>query len=208
MKKAILLSGGIDSIALAYWFSREIELAITINYGQKSAIAEIDASSQVAKELSIEHKVLDIDCSVLGSGEMSIDQKKLSFAPVPEWWPFRNQLLITLASMEAVHNGVEALIIGSVKSDKSHIDGTKKFIKRINDLISMQEGNIQIIAPAANLSSSQLVKSSKVPESILYWAHSCHTGNYPCGECNGCYKYLKVLSRLRNSVIDNNEFGN
>ncbi len=37
-KTAILLSGGMDSIALAYW--KRPELAITINYGQKPFLAE------------------------------------------------------------------------------------------------------------------------------------------------------------------------
>lgn len=43
-KTAILLSGGMDSIALAYW--KRPEIAITIDYGQKPAAAEVVASKR------------------------------------------------------------------------------------------------------------------------------------------------------------------
>jgi 7-cyano-7-deazaguanine synthase len=49
MAKAILLSGGIDSIALAYW--QRPDIAITIDYGQAPAQAEINASTAVASAL-------------------------------------------------------------------------------------------------------------------------------------------------------------
>lgn len=50
-KKAILLSGGMDSIALAYWLRPEV--AITLDYGQKAAEAEIAAAARVAQLLRI-----------------------------------------------------------------------------------------------------------------------------------------------------------
>ena len=66
-KKAILLSGGMDSIALAYWLRPEI--AITLDYGQRAAEAEIKAAAKVAGALGIEHSVISVDCSALGSGD-------------------------------------------------------------------------------------------------------------------------------------------
>ena len=37
----------------------------------------------------------------------------LALAPVPKWWPFRNQVLLTVAAMKAASLGVEQLPIGS-----------------------------------------------------------------------------------------------
>lgn len=82
-RKAILLSGGMDSIALVYWLRPEV--AITLDYGQKSAEAEIAAATQVAKYLDIEHYILHIDCSSLGSGDL-VGTKPIGDAPVSEWW--------------------------------------------------------------------------------------------------------------------------
>jgi 7-cyano-7-deazaguanine synthase in queuosine biosynthesis len=65
-RTAILLSGGIDSIALAHW--KKPELAITVNYGQVPALAEVDAARAAARDLRLEHEIVPIDCSVIGSG--------------------------------------------------------------------------------------------------------------------------------------------
>jgi 7-cyano-7-deazaguanine synthase len=196
MSKAILLSGGIDSTALIYQNRFDIILAITVNYGQKPALSEISVSAMICKELNIKHEVLDIDCSSLGSGEMVGSSITTAFAPMPEWWPYRNQLIITLAAMKAIHYRIDTLIIGTVKSDKRFADGSRKFLKSFSKCLAMQEGNVKIEAPAINLTSAQLVIQSSVPDKLLLWAHSCHTSNNPCGICNGCVKYLKVMKSL------------
>lgn len=192
-KTAILLSGGMDSIALAYW--KRPELAITINYGQKPFQAELNASKEVARALGMEHIVIEIDCSALGAGIMS-DNGPLSIAPTQEWWPYRNQLLVTLAAMKVIRLGVTELMLGTVKTDGIHKDGTKAFYESISSLMLLQEGAINITAPAIEMTTEELIRVSKVPESLLLWAHSCHVSNTPCGTCPGCIKYRKVRQNL------------
>ena len=190
---SILLSGGMDSIALAYW--RRPSHALTIDYGQKPAKAEIQAATQISKFLGIEHHIINVDCSQLGSGDMS-GTGQLSIAPNTEWWPFRNQLLVTLACMKGVALGVEELMIGSVSTDTSHMDGTKEFYGYLSRLIKYQEGEINVTAPVIEMTTLDLIKESKIPTSVLLWAHSCHTSNEPCMNCNGCRKYLFNLQCL------------
>lgn len=50
-KRGILLSGGMDSMALAYL--ERPDIAFTINYGQRCAEAEIKASAYIAGVLNI-----------------------------------------------------------------------------------------------------------------------------------------------------------
>ena len=192
-KKAILLSGGMDSIALAYWMHPEV--AITLDYGQRSAEAEITAASQVANILSMEHHVLRIDCSSLGSGDL-VGTTPIGNAPVSEWWPYRNQMLVTLALMKAIQLGVCELMVGSVKTDAQHTDGTAAFYEQLSKLVLMQEGSIKVTAPAIEITTVELVKRSGIPENILMYAHSCHTSNHPCGRCHGCTKYMYVKEQL------------
>lgn len=192
-KSAILLSGGMDSIALCYW--KRPDIAFTINYGQKPATAEIYAASRVADSLGIEHHVLEANCRSLGSGDLANDEQ-LRISPSQEWWPFRNQLLITLASMRAIKIDVGQIMLGSIKSDSFHQDGTDQFYKLINSLTMYQEGAIEIVAPALQYSTVELIKKSKIPSNILLWAHSCHTSNLPCSKCRGCQKYLLTLQEM------------
>ena len=189
MKTALLLSGGMDSLALAWW--KRPSVTFTVDYGQKAANAEANAAEAVCAYLGIEHHVISIDCSPLGSGDMALAAPD-RVAPSSDWWPYRNQLLITLVAMKAITLGVNKLLIGTVRADGSHRDGTSEFVRRMSDLISYQEGKLTVDAPAIGMSTVELLRHARVPADLLAWAHSCHKANLPCGNCRGCNKYLET----------------
>lgn len=191
--KALLLSGGMDSISVAFW--KRPEIAITIDYGQRAAEAEIAAAGQVAKEIGMQHEIIAIDCRAIGSGDMA-GNDALDVAPVPEWWPFRNQLLLTFAAARGIVLGVTELITGSVSSDGTHADGRPEFYEAMDRMTALQEGGIRISAPALDITTAELVRRSGVPRDILAWAHSCHTGNLACGQCRGCVKHYQVTKEI------------
>lgn len=194
MNTALLLSGGMDSVALAWW--KRPDLAITIDYGQRAADGEIQASAQVCRDLDIAHEVLRIDCSSLGSGDMAGVAADRA-APTTEWWPYRNQLLITLVGMRAIARGVQELLIGTVRSDgENHVDGSPQFVATMDGLMSMQEGGLRVSAPAIEWSTAELVRQAHVPASLLGWAHSCHKASIACGDCRGCNKYRSTYLEL------------
>lgn len=58
--------------------------------------------------------------------------------------------------------------IGSLQPDKQFKDGTSKFTELISNLISFQEGDITIEAPAINMTTNKLIEKSKIPLSILF----------------------------------------
>ncbi len=62
----LLLSGGMDSVSLAWW--KRPAIALTVDYGQRAATAEIAAAAAVCDALTIRHEVVQVDCSHLGSG--------------------------------------------------------------------------------------------------------------------------------------------
>jgi len=193
MSTALLLSGGMDSIAIAYW--RRPEFAITIDYGQRAAAAELRASRAVAEVLGIEHHIISADLSALGSGDMA-GSAALGVAPVSEWWPFRNQMLVTLAAMKCVALGAKRVLIGTLKSDHRHADGRPGFVDALSVLLRLQEGGITLEAPAIALTAVELIRKSVVPMDVLAWAHSCHVGEFSCGLCRGCRKHYETLRDL------------
>jgi len=205
MKRCLLLSGGIDSIALCYWMRPE--LAVTVDYGQAPAEAEIEASREVCRVLGIQHDVIKAKCSEIGLGNMVIGgtaehaSAVATVVPSPEWWPFRNQLLVTIAAARCVARGYGQVIIGTVKSDEQHRDGTIEFVSHLSALLALQEGAVTLAAPAIEMYSVDLILQSEVPQSILCWAHSCHTANSPCCNCRGCVKYVQVMRQFLESKI-------
>lgn len=190
---ALLLSGGMDSFALAY--QHRPDLVITVDYGQRPAHAEIRAAGRLAETLGLHHEVVAADLSDLGSGDLS-GRPALDVAPVSEWWPYRNQLLITLGAMCAIRYGVQRILMATVKSDSVHVDGTQAFLDDIDRLIRRQEGQISVVAPAIHLTTQELVGESEIPLSLLAWAHSCHSENIACGRCRGCQKNRTIWEDL------------
>jgi 7-cyano-7-deazaguanine synthase len=66
----------------------------------------------------------------------------------------------------------------------------------MNALVSSQEGGLQVLAPAIDMTTAELVRRAEVPSSLLAWAHSCHKANVACGACRGCYKYMSTYAEL------------
>ena len=197
MKTGILLSGGIDSISLAWW--KKPEVAYTIDYGHRSANGEVRAAGAICSIMNMTHRVIQVDFSSLGSGDLA-GREPNTLAPASEWWPFRNQLLLTIVAMAAVQDGTDRLLFGTVKTDAFHKDGTSEFFQLIGNLVAFQEGNIVIEAPALSMTSAELVRISGIKSSTLSWAHSCHKSEFACGNCRGCEKHRLVMKELGNGT--------
>lgn len=193
MKTALLLSGGLDSAAIAWW--KKPEYCIFINYGQSPFEGERRAAVSIAESIQSEFIELSIDCSSIGSGSL-INSAPLDIAPSKEWWPFRNQMLITLAAPMALKLNVSKILFGSVKTDSFHKDGTNEFFTALNLIMVLQEGAIEIEAPAVNLRAEDLIKTSKIPVNLVKLTHSCHEHNFACGTCEGCIKHYAILKLL------------
>ncbi len=193
MSDLLLLSGGIDSAAIAAWLRPAI--CLTIDYGQRAAGAEIRASSQICKELSLRHELLTARIPDIGAGDMSGRYASLH-SEHSEFWPFRNQYLITLGAMVAIKHSCDKVLIGTVITDKRHMDGSHEFITSLDRTLALQECSIRLTAPAASMTSAELVHQSRIPDGVLGWSHSCHTGEFACGRCRGCQKHSEVMTEL------------
>ncbi|UWU25442.1 7-cyano-7-deazaguanine synthase (plasmid) [Rhizobium sp. CB3060] len=192
--KLLLYSGGLDSTALAWKFRPDI--AVTIDYGQRPAAGEIRAASALCGLMNLRHDVLKVDLAFLGIGTL-VGTETADIAAASEWWPYRNQMLITLAGMRYVARGLSEIMIGAVASDV-HADGKKPFLAAISSAMIAQEGGVQVSAPAIDMDPLDLILGSGVPKNLLGAAFSCHVAEYPCGQCRGCEKHLTTIAALSN----------
>jgi 7-cyano-7-deazaguanine synthase len=191
----LLFSGGIESTCLA--FMRRPDICLTIDYGQIVAGSEISAAKNIAEHLELRHEVLTAPLPNLGSGQLA-GSAPIAQATIPEFWPYRNQLLITLAAMKFAGEDELIISIGTAKGDASHRDGTPEFIEKMNSLLVMQEGNAKLIAPAATTDSIDLLLASSIDVDVLDMTFSCFLADYPCGRCRGCSKN----EHLRSAYFD------
>jgi len=189
----LLLSGGLESSALAAWLRPP--LILTIDYGQLPARGEIWAASQICRELGLKHHVLRADCSAVGSGLLA-GRESDDQSPMPEWWPFRNQLLVSLAGAWGIGRGASEILVGSIASDGRHADGTASFYEQLDRLMVLQEGGLRVKVPAIEMHSAELITESGVSDAVLGWTHSCHVRNVACGTCPGCAKRRDILTDM------------
>lgn len=193
MRDLLLLSGGVDSACLAAW--HRPTAAVVIDYGQLSAKGEHAAAHAIGESLGIDVFDLAIDCRSIGGGLLA-DGKPLSDAPSPEWWPFRNQLIVTLAASFAIRRGFETVVVGTVASDgERHVDGTKYFYESLDQLVASQERGVRVVTPAIGMSTDQLLAAAGIGDDLLILTHSCHVADVACGTCPGCEKRWHVLAR-------------
>jgi 7-cyano-7-deazaguanine synthase len=191
----LLLSGGLDSTAIAAIV--QPSLCLFIDYGQRPARAEQRAAEVVSEALGLPLVSRTFDLSSFGGGLLHDSQAMLPGAPSPEWWPFRNQFLVTAAAAVALQHGLGKVIVGSVKGDGDrHVDGSEVFYRTLDKLISMQEQNIRVSAPALTMSTEELVAHAGLDQRVLGWTVSCHRTNIACHECPGCWKREQVFDKL------------
>lgn len=192
--RVLMFTGGMDSTALA-WMLRPEKLLL-LDYGQRPAKGEERASRAIAKELGIELEVARVDMSPFGHGTMSTSGSPLaSSAAAPEFWPYRNQMLVTLAAMKYAGDPIAEIMVGTVVGDDAHPDGSREFVSAIDSLVKLQSG-VRVSAPAIGMTTLELIRKADVPKSVMGWTFSCHTGEWACGSCRGCHKHRQVMECL------------
>jgi len=185
--KVLLFSGGIDSAAIA-WMEKP-DVLLFIDYGQLPARGELRASTSLARGMGLRLEARTVPLRDFGRGIMV--GKESVATDAPEFWPLRNQMLITLAAMAFADQEPLEILIGTVATDVVHPDGRPEFIDRMNEVLCAQ-GNVRLRAPAIGLTGHQLVEQSKLPAELLGWTFSCHTGEWACGRCRGCTKHVET----------------
>lgn len=187
----LLLSGGLDSTALAA--IHRPALTLFIDYGQRPADAESRAAAKTAELLGLPHEQITLGLDAIGGGLM-FDEAPLAGAPSPEWWPYRNQLLVTAAAAVALRRGLGVVMTGTVAEDGArHADGTEAFYTALDQVLRLQEGGVRVTAPAIASTTEALLAKAALPASLTTWTVSCHRATLPCGDCPGCWKRLRVF---------------
>ena len=196
--RLMLLSGGLDSAAVAA--IERPEGALFVDYGQRAGGAERESARRVARILDIQLDEITVDASEAGSG-LLVDGEQVDVSPSPEWFPFRNQLLVTVAAAYAIRTGYQSVLLGTVEDDgRRHADGTHRFIASLDAVLRSQEGGLRLAAPHADTSTTQLLATTELRDQIVAVTHSCDVATTPCGDCNSCQRRAAILETFSNET--------
>lgn len=201
-KSIILLSGGLDSlVALGLCKDKyNIALALTFDYGQKTAPAEIKTSKNICDFYKIDHKIITLDwlkdithCALVKDIKLPKGIQKNSDST---WVPNRNGLFLNIAGCFADGENYNNIIIGANKEEASIFsDNTFEFIEKINDEFELStKKHPKVIAPLINLNKNDIVKQALINHLPLEFVMSCYESNEKhCGKCDSCCRLKKAL---------------
>ena len=201
MKAVVILSGGPDSVTVAYWAKAQgyDVTAITFDYGQK-AQHEIEIAAEIAEGLGIEHKIVDLsNLSMIYEGVTSLVDKSIDVTSEftdPIIVPFRNGVFMAVTVAYADGVGANHIFYGAHGSDEPfYPDCRREFYEAFQKAAQLgTEKPIEISSPFSDLEKSGIIKAAVELGVPLEKTWSCYlNGPVHCGACESCHNRQKAF---------------
>lgn len=199
MKTIAIVSGGMDSVTLAYYLKsqgHDLHL-VSFNYNQRHK-KEIDFAIQNAVLLEVPHSIVDL--STVGAflkgssltdnidvpdGHYAEDSMRITVVPN------RNAIMLAIAYGIAVAEKADAVAIGNHAGDHFiYPDCRPEFVDsfRIMQNIAIGDfGSVDLLAPFTSITKANIVSIGteiNVPYALTW---SCYKGKqHHCGQCGTC----------------------
>lgn len=197
----ILLSGGLDSLVSLGLGGYSVELALTFDYGQKSAKYEIDASKKICDFYNIKHKVIELDwlkniTHTALVADVDLPDKIDENSAKNVWVPNRNGLFLNIAGSFADGEDYDYILIGANKEEAGTFsDNTQTFVDRVNAEFEYSTNKRpKVVAPLINYDKNDIVKLALKNNIPLNLVKSCYAGGEKhCGKCESCIRLKNAL---------------
>jgi 7-cyano-7-deazaguanine synthase len=207
MKVVTILSGGMDSTLTAYKM-REAGyelISLHFSYGQRTEERELKAFQDVSDSLQVSKRyVIPLQFfSEIGAGITSLIDNSLDLnengvddSSIPNSYvPFRNGIMLSIATAIAEKEGANGISIGVVEEDSSgYPDCREDFISTFQKSINLgtKIGNLEIFRPLVNLKKVEIVQEALKLNVPLDLTWSCYKrGDFACGVCDSCRLRLR-----------------
>ena len=204
-KSVILLSGGLDSLTALGVCKDEygIELALTFDYGQKSAKQELEIYKKISEFYNISHKIIHLDwlkeitnTSLVSDKNIPTENLGTKESAKNVWVPNRNGLFLNIAASFADSYGYDYIIFGANKDEgETFPDNTELFRADITKVFeSSTLKKPKVIAPLINYTKDDIVRIAIDKQVPLELVRSCYSSNnLHCGKCESCRHLKRAL---------------
>lgn len=215
-KKAIsVLSGGLDSTVASCVFAEDYDIhAITFDYGQKSVEREIESSKEICRKMGFKHSIIDLkwlskistsslntddEIPVLDEDQLD-DLERCKQTASSVWVPGRNVVFTAIATSFAESEDAEIIIVGWDKEEAATFpDNSKEFLESFNNLLEIgSPQDIEIKAPAIDLSKEEIVQLGQKIGAPMELSYSCYKGSQKhCGVCESCIRRKRAFKQSK-----------
>lgn len=220
MGGVVLLSGGLDSTVAAAWAARHggLDLALTVDYGQRCAAREREAAARIAAHLRVDQRVVEIPFLSEVGGSALVDRS--ADIPCPSrdalddplsavdaardvWVPNRNGLLINVAACWAEAYGAARVVVGfNAEEAASFPDNSDDFVDAASAALAYSTLNkVKVESPLGERNKTELVKLGLEVGAPLELIWSCYrAGDEHCWQCASCQRLKRALEE--NGILE------
>lgn len=216
MKVCVLLSGGMDSVAVLYEAMREHEVVgcLSFDYGAKHNHKEIPFAIWHAEVNGIPHHTVSLGfvdalfkSDLLKSGgdipEGHYEESNMKSTVVP----FRNGIMLSIAAGYAESVDAEGLVIAAHSGDHAvYPDCREDFMSSIGDAIRFGTyAKIEVLRPFISLRKEDIAAKGRDLGVDFSKTWSCYKGGeIHCGKCGTCVERREAF--MISGVADPTEY--
>lgn len=205
-KTVVLLSGGLDSVTLAFCLRQDRKiLPISFNYGQRHS-RELTSSQGFAQLLNVPWKLVDLtDVTQLMRGSSQTDAS----IEVPEGHyahesmkltvvPNRNMIMLAVAGAYAVSEGADSIAFAAHAGDHAiYPDCRPDFVNAMQVAFHLANYHpVLLEAPFLNKTKGDIVKLGTLLDVPYELTWSCYKGaDKHCGKCGTCVERIEAFQQ-------------
>jgi 7-cyano-7-deazaguanine synthase len=206
MKAVVLCSGGMDSVTALHWAAREhaVLAAVSFDYGAKHNHREIPYAHEHAAQLGFRHEVVSLPfvnqlfaSDLLASGG-EIPEGHYEAANMKQTVvPFRNAIMLSIATGFAESIGAEGLVIAAHGGDHAiYPDCREDFMRAMSDTMRLGTyAQIQLLRPFIALTKGEIAATGARLGVDFARTWSCYKGgSVHCGKCGTCVERREAFA--------------
>ncbi len=198
MKVVVLCSGGMDSVTALHWAHRRHEVAAVVSfaYGAKHNDREIPFAAEQARRLGHPHEVVALDfidrlftSDLLRSGGAIPDGHYAAATMRRTVVPFRNAIMLAVATGLAESRGARGLVIAAHSGDHAiYPDCREAFLRAM--AAAMRHGtyaHVALLRPFVRWNKARIAAAGARLGVDYARTWSCYRGGaIHCGRCGTC----------------------
>jgi 7-cyano-7-deazaguanine synthase len=197
-KVAVLVSGGMDSVAALYLAHTEYEVvgALSFDYGSKHNHKEIPMAEEHCRKLGLPHVVIRLDfinrlfkSALLQSGGSIPDGHYEELSMKQTVVPFRNGIMLAIAGGFAESHEAEGLVIAAHSGDHAiYPDCREEFMRAMGEALQLGTyAQVELLRPFIRNSKAEIARRGHELGVDFSRTWSCYKGGEQhCGVCGTC----------------------
>jgi len=198
MNVVVLCSGGMDSVAALYWARAHhvVSAVISFDYGAKHNPRELPFAAVHASRLGVRHEIVKLDfvnrlfaSDLLTSGGTIPDGHYEAENMKQTVVPFRNAVMLSIATGFAESAGAEGLVIAAHGGDHAiYPDCREDFMRAMGDAMKLGTyAGIQLLRPFIAMNKAEIATTGVRLGVDFAQTWSCYKGGaVHCGTCGTC----------------------